>query len=125
MAETMMDELSTEIIGVDWRWSRTQYRDDLWIEPTIRTYRLKPEQKNKLNVQISFKTMTASYQVTNNLLNITFEKDLLKRKFCNDQAMDNTYLNDLARVVNYFIEGDRLVLELGNNAGYMYFSNQP
>jgi len=39
--------------------------------------------------------------------------------------MDDTYLNDLARVVNYVVDGDRLMLELSNNAGYMYFSNNP
>jgi hypothetical protein len=38
--------------------------------------------------------------------------------------MDDTYLSDLARVVDYFVEDDRLVLELDNNAGYMYFSNK-
>ena len=68
--------------------------------------------------------MTGSYQVTNDLLSITIKQPLLNLKFCNDQAMDDTYLGDIARVVDYSIDDDRLVLELDNNAGFMYFSNK-
>ena len=69
--------------------------------------------------------MTGNYQVTNTLLNISVTENLYKLKPFDGQTMDDTYLNDLARVVNYVVDGDRLVLELSNNAGYMYFSNNP
>jgi len=69
--------------------------------------------------------MTGNYQVTNTLLNISVTGNLYKLKPCDGQTMDDTYLNDLARVVNYVVDGDRLMLELSNNAGYMYFSNNP
>ncbi len=124
-AETLLKQIPAKVSRVTWRWSKTQYRDDLWIEPDIRTYLLKITKKNKLNLQISCDTITAHYQFTNNLLSIILEQDLLEENLCDEEAMDKTYLNDLARVVNYFIKGDRLVLELGNNAGYMYFSNKP
>jgi len=38
--------------------------------------------------------------------------------------MDDTYLGDITRVVDYSIDDDRLVLEMDNNAGFMYFSNK-
>jgi uncharacterized hydrophobic protein (TIGR00271 family) len=124
VVEELVDELPTEIVGVEWRWSRTQYSDDQWIEPKIQTYRLHLDQEDKLRLQISCKKMTGRYQVTNDFLSITIKQPLPNQKPCDDQAMDDTYLSDLARVVDYFVEDDRLVLELDNNAGYMYFSNK-
>jgi uncharacterized hydrophobic protein (TIGR00271 family) len=123
--KTLVNTLPVGIVEVDWRWSRTQYRDDLWIEPKIRSYRLYLDQYKNLDVQISCKKMTGSYKVTNTLLSISVTENLFNLKPCDAQAMDDTYLNDLARVVNYVVDGDRLVLELSNNAGYMYFSNKP
>jgi uncharacterized hydrophobic protein (TIGR00271 family) len=125
VVKEVADILPAEIVEVDWRWSKTQYSDDKWIEPKIRTYRLRFNQKDKLGVQISCKKMKGSYQVTNNFLSITVKQPSLNRKPCDDQTMDNTYLGDLARVVDYFVKDDRLVLELGNNSGFMYFSNKP
>jgi uncharacterized hydrophobic protein (TIGR00271 family) len=123
--KTLVNTLPAGIVEVDWRWSRTQYRDDLWIEPKIRSYRLYLDQYKNLDVQISCKKMTGSYQVINTLLSLSVTENLYNLKPCDGQTMDDTYLNDLARVVNYVVDGDRLVLELGNNAGYMYFSNKP
>jgi hypothetical protein len=120
-----VNTLPVGIVEVDWRWSRTQYRNDLWIEPKIRSYRLYLDQYKNLDVQISCKKMTGNYLVTNTLLSISVTENLYDIKPCDSQAMDDTYLNDLARVVNYVADGDRLVLELSNNAGYMYFSNKP
>ena len=71
------------------------------------------------------KKMTGNYQVTNTLLKISVTENLYKLKPCDGQTMDDTYLNDLARVINYVVDGDRLVLELGNNAEYIFFSNKP
>ena len=122
--ETLVHTLPAEIVDVVWRWSRTQYRDDLWVEPTIRTYLLKLDQRNDLRIQISCKELDGNYQVTNNLLSVTVKEPLINQGPCEAQTMDNTYLNDLARVVNYVLEGERLILELGNNAGYMYFSRK-
>jgi uncharacterized hydrophobic protein (TIGR00271 family) len=124
VAEEVVDALPTEIVDVDWRWSRTQYSDEKWIEPKIRTYRLRFDQEDKLDVQISCKKMTGSYQITNDLLSITIKQRLLNLNSCNDQAMDDTYLGDITRVVDYSIDDDRLVLEMDNNAGFMYFSNK-
>jgi uncharacterized hydrophobic protein (TIGR00271 family) len=124
VAEEVVDALPTEIVDVNWRWSRTQYNDSQWIEPKIRTYRLRFAQEDKLEVRISCKKMKGSYQVTSDLLGITIKQPLLNRKSCNDQAMDDTYLSDIARVVDYSIDDDRLVLEMDNNAGFMYFSNK-
>jgi uncharacterized hydrophobic protein (TIGR00271 family) len=124
VVKEVVDALPTEIVDVDWRWSRTQYSDNQWIEPKIRTYRLRFNQEDKLDVQISCKKMKGSYQVTNDLLSITIKQPLLNQKSCNDQAMDDTYLSDIARAVDYSIDDDRLVLELDNHAGFMYFSNK-
>jgi uncharacterized hydrophobic protein (TIGR00271 family) len=125
LEEALVHELPPEITDAVWRWSKTQYRDDQWIEPNIRTYFLKLTQKKDLDIQISCKELNGEYQVANNLLSITVKESQFNRVPCDDQAMDNTYLSDLARVVHYFIDDDRLVLVLDNNAGYMYFSNKP
>jgi hypothetical protein len=124
VAEKVVDALPTEIVDVDWRWSRTQYNDEQWIEPKIRTYRLRFDQGDKLDVQISCKKMRGSCRVTKDLLSITIKQPLLNQNPCNDQSMDDTYLSDIARVVDYSIDDDRLVLELDNHAGFMYFSNK-
>jgi len=124
-AETLVKRIPMQVTDKIWRWSRTQYRNDTWSEPDTRTYLLKIIKNNQLSLQISCETITADYQFTNNLLSITFTQDLRKEIFCDDKAMDKTYLSDLARVVNYTVDGEHLVLELGNHTGYMYFSNKP
>ena len=55
--------------------------------------------------------MTGSYQITNELLGIKIKQHLLNLNSCNDQAMNDTYLGDIARVVDYSSDDDRLVLE--------------
>ena len=119
-----VDALPTGVVDVNWRWSRTQYSDEQWLEPKIRTYGLRFDQEEKLDVQISCKKMKGSYQVTKDFLSITINKPLLNMKSCDNQAMDDTYLSDISRVVYYSIDDDRLVLEMDNNAGFMYFSNK-
>jgi hypothetical protein len=68
--------------------------------------------------------MKGSCRVTNDLLSIMIKQPLLNLNSCNDQAMDDTYLGDITRVVDYSIDDDRRVLELDNNSGFMYFSNK-
>jgi len=123
--DRLVHELPAEIADTEWRWARTQYKDDQWIEPKTRSYRIKLEADNDVHVTISCKVMTGSYQITNNLLSIAIKDPLFDFSFCDEKPMDNTYLSDLARVINYFVEGDRLVLEMDNKAGYMYFSRKP
>jgi uncharacterized hydrophobic protein (TIGR00271 family) len=124
VAEKVVDALPTEIVDMDWHWSRTQYRDDKWVEPETQKYRLRFGQKVKLEVRTSCKKMKGNYQVIKGLLSITVKQPLLSRKSCDDQTIETTYLRDLARVVDYFVKDDRLVLELDNNSGFMYFSKK-
>ena len=40
---------------------------------------------------------------------------------CENPELDQVFINDLDRVINYQMEDDYLVLQLDNNAGVMYF----
>jgi hypothetical protein len=114
--------VTTILTQGDWHWSRTQYKDDKWVEPETQRYRLRFGQKAKLEVRTSCKKMKGNYLVIKGFLSITVKQPFFSQKSCDDQTIDNTYLQDLSRVVDYTVMDDRLVLELDNNSGFMYFS---
>ncbi len=60
-----------------------------------------------------------SYLLSRDLLN--FKLGIMTMAQCEDPDLDQTFLNDLDRVINYQMEHDCLVLQLNNNAGLMYF----
>lgn len=59
------------------------------------------------------------YLLSSDLLN--FKLGIMTLAPCENPEMDQALINDLDRVINYQMEDDYLVLQLGNNAGVMYF----
>ena len=70
----VIDTLLVEVGEGDWRWSETQYTDETWLKPKIRTYRLRFDKDTKLHVQTSCEKRKGSYQVTKDLLSIAINK---------------------------------------------------
>jgi uncharacterized hydrophobic protein (TIGR00341 family) len=112
-----------EILHVEWRWIRTQYSDADWIEnssPEKYTFFLSED--NKVISTVDCNKLQMSYLLSRDLMN--FKMGVMTMAQCKNPELDQTFINDLDRVVNYQLEKDYLVLQLGNNSGFMYFKNQ-
>ncbi|RKZ64225.1 MAG: hypothetical protein DRQ44_09425 [Gammaproteobacteria bacterium] len=111
-----------EILHVEWRWIRTQYSDANWIEnkhPEKYTFTLSED--NRVVGNVDCNKLQMSYLLSRDLMNL--KQGVMTMAQCENPELDQTFINDLDRVVNYQLEKDYLVLQLGNNAGFMYFKN--
>ena len=109
------------LTDVVWQWERTQYSTEDWVETkTPGNYIVTFDDENKVTGKVSCNTMKASYQLGTNLLNIL--KISSSRAACKNPDLDAAFIGDLNRVINFEIIEDRLVLQLNNNAGLMYFN---
>jgi hypothetical protein len=61
----------------------------------------------------------AIYTISQGSLNIQI--DTLARDACDGHVLDQLYVNDLKRVVDFQISHRSLILELGSGAGAMFF----
>lgn len=108
------------LINVTWQWQQTQYSDSKWIKsdkPSNYTITLNDD--NKVSGKIGCNTMSSTYQLSSHLLSVNPLK--LTRKKCKNPDLDTMFINDLSRVINFEITEGRLVLQLNNNIGLMYF----
>jgi len=109
------------LADVVWQWERTQYSTEEWVETkTPGNYIITFDNKDKVTGKVSCNTMKASYQLGSNLLNIL--KVSSTRALCKNPDLDAAFIGDLNRVINFEIIEDRLVLQMNNNAGLMYFN---
>jgi uncharacterized hydrophobic protein (TIGR00271 family) len=111
-----------EILHVEWRWIRTQYSDADWIEnshPEKYTFTL--SENNNVAGTVDCNKLKMSYLLSRDLMN--FKLGIMTMAQCENPELDQTFINDLGRVVNYQLEKDYLVLQMGDNAGLMYFKN--
>jgi len=109
-----------EMLHVEWQWSKTQYSDADWIEnanPEKYTFTLGED--NKLVGTVDCNKLQMGYLLSRDLLN--FKLGIMTLAQCVNPELDQTFINDLDRVINYQMEDDFLVLQLDNNAGLMYF----
>ena len=74
---------------------------------------------DKMQVQISCRTLKSVYRVSHGSLEIEVNPSLWGD--CAENTMDAIFMNDLNRVVDYQVFHDALVLELGSGAGAMFF----
>lgn len=109
------------LINLVWQWERTQYSNEEWIESKEPgNYIITFDDENSITGKVSCNTMKASYQLGSNLLNIL--KISSTRALCKNPDLDAAFIGDLNRVINFEIIDDRLVLQLNDNAGLMYFN---
>ena len=109
-----------EMLHVEWQWTKTQYSDADWIEnanPERYTFTLGED--NKLVGTVDCNKLQMGYLLSRDLLN--FKLGIMTLAQCENPELDQTFINDLDRVINYQMEDDFLVLQLNNNAGLMYF----
>jgi len=119
--ERQDDVQKHELREITWGWQHTQYSDDRWLEtknPKIYTFNI--ESSDNVHIKVSCRTMNATYRLSSNLLSI--EMPTITGEKCANHDLDRSFVNDLNRVVNYRIEDDQLILQLVDNAGFMYFS---
>jgi len=69
--------------------------------------------------RVACNRLKMSYLLSRDLLN--FKMGITTLAQCENPELDQSYINDLDRVINYKMEDDFLVLHLSNNAGVMYF----
>lgn len=72
-----------------------------------------------VNGKVDCNRLSMNYLLSRDLLN--FKTGVMTLAQCENPELDQSYINDLDRVVNYRMEDDFLVLQLSNNAGVMYF----
>ncbi len=109
-----------EMLHVEWQWTKTQYSDADWIEnanPEKYTFTLGED--NTLVGTVDCNKLQMGYLLSRDLLN--FKLGIMTLAQCKNPELDQTFINDLDRVINYQMEDDFLVLQLNNNAGLMYF----
>lgn len=101
-------------------WSKTQYSDADWVENSDpEKYTLTLGEDGQVNGREFCNRIQAGYLLSRDLLN--FKIGIITMAQCDNPELDQSYMNDLDRVINYQMEDDFLVLQLGNNAGVMYF----
>ena len=114
-------EAMIEMQFVEWQWSKTQYSDADWIEnshPEKYTFVLGED--GKVTGTVDCNDFQMSYLLSRDLLN--FKLGIMTLAQCENPELDQVFINDLDRVINYQMEDDYLVLQLDNNAGVMYFT---
>jgi hypothetical protein len=74
---------------------------------------------NKVVSKVDCNKSQMSYLLSRDLLN--FKLGIMTLAQCENPGLDQAFINDLDRVINYQMEDDLLVLQLDNNAGVMYF----
>lgn len=111
---------TSSLVNVAWLWEQTQYSNAQWIESKKpENYMLAFDIKNKVTGKVGCNTLGADYQLSSHLLNI--KHVVTTHSDCENPNLDTAFINDLGRVINFKIQEDRLVLQLNNNAGLMYF----
>jgi len=109
------------LTNVVWQWEQTQYSTEQWVESKNQAdYIIVFNDDNKITGKASCNTLRAHYQLGNNLLNIL--KVSTTRAACKNPDLDAAFIGDLNRAINFEIIEERLVLQLNNNAGLMYFN---
>jgi len=120
--DSQVFEAMAEMLHVEWRWMKTQYSDADWIEnsrPEKYTFTLSED--NKVIGTVDCNKLQMNYLLSRDLLD--FKLGVMTLAQCENPELDQIFINDLDRVINYQMEHDYLVLQLGNNAGLMYFKN--
>ena len=113
-------EAMVEMLHVEWQWVRTQYSDADWIENTNpEKYTFTLGEDNKVAGTVDCNKLQMGYLLSRDLLN--FKLGIMTLAQCENPELDQAFINDLDRVINYQMEDDFLVLQLDNNAGVMYF----
>ena len=109
-----------EMLHVEWQWSKTQYSDADWVENSApEKYSFILGEDGQVSGRVDCNRIQAGYLLSRDLLN--FKIGIMTLAQCENPELDQSYMNDLDRVINYQMEADYLVLQLDNNAGVMYF----
>ena len=74
---------------------------------------------NQVAGTVDCNKLQMGYLLSRDMLN--FKLGIMTLAQCENSELDQTFINDLDRVINYQIEKDDLVLQLNNNAGLMCF----
>jgi len=109
-----------EMVHVEWQWEQTQYSDEDWVEnshPEKYTFTLSED--GVVRGKVDCNRLNMSYLLSRDLLD--FKQAVTTSAQCENPELDQSYINDLDRVINYRLDESYLVLQLSDNAGVMYF----
>jgi hypothetical protein len=103
-----------------WGWKRTLYNGGVWSgSDRIGDYTVAFSKDDKLRVKISCRKLRSDYHVSQGSIDIEIKPSLWGD--CAANNLDDMFVNDLNRVVDYQVLPDTLVLELGSGNGAMFF----
>jgi len=106
-----------------WQWESTQTVVEKISpkDPSRYTIRLKGE--DRLQARFDCNSGGGSYQISAGKL--SFGPMFATRMACAPESLDMQFMRDLGRVDSFYVEGDRLYLQLNENGGRMRFRQQP
>ena len=112
----------TAITEITWQWSsltETQPASQS-VVPDPENYTLQLGADGTLNIKADCNMVGGSYSLEAESLTINLGPSTMA--FCGEQSLDLQYLELLAAVESFSVENDQLVLQLGNGAGSMRFT---
>ncbi|MFT4520176.1 MAG: putative hydrophobic protein (TIGR00271 family) [Halioglobus sp.] len=122
-AQQMVDSALAKLAllrGQTWRWQRTSYIGELWSDNDgLDTYTVIFLDDNVLRITSNCHERDAKYTISQGSLTVLI--DTLTPQSCDGHVLDQLYVNDLKRIVDFQVSHRSLILELGSGAGAMFF----
>jgi heat shock protein HslJ len=113
------DRAPAAATGKAWQWERTVTPVETVESPAPERYTLELAPNGRLMVRADCNRGTGSYQIGAGTL--TFGPIATTRMACPPGSLDARYLRDLQRAAAFFVEGERLFVELPADSGTMRF----
>ena len=107
----------TDLEGITWQWvslAETEPASQS-VVPTPESYTLIFLSDGELDIQADCNMVSGSYTINGNEL--TIEQGPATMAFCDEESLDQQFLDLLSNVESYTIEDSELVLELKDDAG--------
>jgi heat shock protein HslJ len=113
-----------EITGIQWQWAELTETEPASqsLVPDPENYVLILNADGSANIKADCNLVSWTYTLDGNSLSFnTLGPSTLA--FCGEESLDQQYLDLLGKGGTVSLEGDRLILELNDNAGRMVFNN--
>lgn len=110
-----------EVVGVEWRWQRSQYNNDTEAVPTVpEHYTLTLKDDGTVHVRADCNVAGGSYTLEEHRLTVEVTHSTMA--MCPPDSLNTVYLKDLAAVQSWMLHEGDLVLMLKYDTGTMRFT---
>ena len=123
MASCRSAKLPEEMVDTTWQWSAlTETMPAAQsVVPNPENYTIVFSEDGNVAIQADCNMVTGTYEITGDALTIELGPSTMA--FCGEESLDNLYVTLLDQVTSYELDGDKLVLNFGEDAGQMFFDN--